>query len=553
MREVPPKETLQQLVQRAASQNLVERCIAWRDPVRALERMRARVAMAVATGGAYTGASQARRALAAWRTHNHSADGALLADLPTLRDRSRDLQRNNPLASGAVNTVVTRVVGTGLALQPAVDHEALGITRDRAAAWQRDVKRRWEMWAERTWCDATDTQTFYGLQSLALRAALEAGDVFAVLPLSDDRDRPSALMVKLIEGERVTNPVGERDRPTLAAGVEMDADGRAVAYHVLRQHPGTIHGATRTTDRIERIGPASGRRQVLHIYDPRRPGQTRGVPYLAPVMEPLKQLGRYTDAEIDRAVVSAFFTVFFTHESGEAPDVMASAASGEQQSTDARQGESWNGELSSGLAVDLPTGSDVKFADPNSPNQAFDPFVQAVLRQVGASLEIPFELLIKHFTSSYTAARGALLDFWLFVRGRREWMASTFCQPVYEEWLRLEVVTGRIAAPGYTSSALARHTWSGAYWVGDSMGVLDPQREANAVEKYLELGLTTRAKESMKLDGASWEDNHEQLVREHTARRAGGLGTAPRPAPPAPRTRPDPNEDEDEDDTDDET
>ena len=515
---------------------LLDRAIAYVDPARAVQRLRNRAVLELATGGAYTGASRGKRSLAAWSPRAESPNEAILGDLPAQRDRSRDLARNNPLATGALNTVITRVIGTGLSLQPAIDHVALGITREAAAAWQRNVKRRWEMWAERTWCDITAQQNLYGLQAQVMRGVLEAGDMFALLPLLDDRRRPSELAVKVVEGDRCRNPRGERERPQLAGGIEFDDQGRPVRYHFTREHPDSFYQGAGETDAIDAIGAASGRRNVLHVYDQRRPGQARGVPYLAPVIEPLKQLQRYTDAEIDAAVISSFFTVFMVGQDGETPDVLESAITGETSgSSDERMprgSQAWNGELSSGLVIDVPKG-DVKFADPTRPNVAFDPFVQAVLRQIGAALEIPFELLIKHFTSSYTAARGALLDFWLFVRSRREWMATMFCQPVYEEWLRIEIASGRIAAPGYFSNALARHAWSSASWVGDSMGVLDPQREAAAAEKYLSLGITTREKLCMQHDGSSWDDVHEQLVRENEARRAAGLGSAVQPVPPA--------------------
>ena len=133
-----------------------------------------------------------------------------------------------------------------------------------------------------------------------------------------------------------------------------------------------------------------------------------------------------------------------------------------QGTSDAPKGSAWDGKLSSGLAVDLPDGAEIESVAPGRPNPSFDPFVLAVLRQVGAALEIPFELLIKHFTSSYTAARAALLDFGLFVRRVRAWTEAQLCQPVYEEWLRIEVASGHIAAPGFFSSDVLRHD-SSAY------------------------------------------------------------------------------------------
>src|SRR5690606_38585483 len=116
-------------------------------PRAAAERMRARMFMAVA--GGYTGASRSRRQTSQWKyTKGQSADSDILPDLPELRDRSRDLVRNEPIAAGAVGGAVTSVVGTGLALQSRVDHEVLRMTEEQAEDWQKQTEREFCLWAE---------------------------------------------------------------------------------------------------------------------------------------------------------------------------------------------------------------------------------------------------------------------------------------------------------------------------------------------------------------------------------------------------------------------
>lgn len=534
---------------------MLDRVIGWWDPVRGVKRLQARIATTM-LDGAWDGASKSKRAVASWSAPNLSADAALVPDLPTLRDRSHDLYRNNPLATGAVKTVVTRVVGTGLAMQPAIDYKILGISRDQAEEWQGYTKQRWSMWADTPWCDISRRQNFCGLQRTALFGALLGGDALALLPVLPLKGRPSELAVQLVEADRVANPRGKMDTTRMVAGIELSEDGAPLRAHFLREHPGALLGATHSLDGewVDFYGAQSGRRNILHLIDPERIGQTRGVPYLAPVMTALKQLGRYTEAEISAAVISAFFAVFIRHATGEGANPMESAATGQYQSSDSAKGSSWDGKLSSGLAVDLPPGAEIDSVAPGRPNQAFDPFVQAVLRQIGVALELPFEILIKHFTSSYTAARAALLDLGLFVRRVRALLESTICQPTYEEWLRIEVATGRIAAAGFFSDPLVRHAWSCTTWTGDAMGVLDPQREISATEKALELRLTTRQRETMLRDGSNWEDNLEQLAREEEAIDAAGLKApapvAPAVAPPVaqpdgqPATKPDGSDDD---------
>lgn len=529
MREVPIVRGLPPI-----KQTMLDKVIEWVSPQRGVARLQARVQTAMLSGGGFTGASRSKRSMSAWNAPALTADAALIPDLPVLRERSHDLARNNPLATGAINTAVTRVVGTGLALHPAIDIEVLGITREQADEWQDTTKRRWCMWAERNWCDASRKQNFYGLQSLAWRSMLEGGDCFALQAMLEDPRAPSELAIKLLEAERCVNPRGEIDTARVCGGVQMNEDGAALRYHFLREYTGPIYGQALTGagDWIDAVGAQSGRRNVLHIMDPRRIGQTRGMPYLAPVLEAFGQLGRYTEGEIAAAVLNAFFAVAIKHPSGEGLSPLESAMDGTTGSAGEVTGKPWDGTLTNGLAVDLTPGAEIASIDPGRPNVNFDPFVQAILRQIGVALELPFEILVKHFTSSFTAARAALLDLWLFVRKSRDLLEAQFCQPVYEEWLRLEVASGRIAAPGFFSDALVRHAWCNATWTGDAMGVLNPQQEIAASEKAIELKLTTRARESMLRDGSNWEDTIEQLGREEEAIKAAGLAAAAPPAAP---------------------
>ena len=205
----------------------------------------------------------------------------------------------------------------------------------------------------------------------------------------------------------------------------------------------------------------TGFRQVIHLYRVLRPGQTRGVPYLAPVIESLKQLGNYTDAEIMAAVVSSCFTVFVKTPQGDSELLpMAGNLDGSVMNDNAYK-------LGNGAIIGLAEGEDIHTVNPGRPNAQFDPFVQSILRQIGVALELPFEVLIKHFTASYSAARAALLEAWRFFMARREWLAQNFCQVVYETWVYEAVCLGRIQAPGFINGDPAiRAAYTGAHWIG---------------------------------------------------------------------------------------
>lgn len=268
------------------------------------------------------------------------------------------------------------------------------------------------------------------------------------------------------------------------------------------------------------FGAKTGRRNILHILqDFERPGQNRGVPVLAPVIESLKQLGRYTDAELVAVVVAGIFTVFIKSESPDTP--VGEAGIPHDELTDRADENSL--EMAPGGVVGLAEGESVETADPGRPNTAFDGFVTAICRQIGAALELPYELLIKHFTASYSASRAALLEAWKMFRMRREWMIQTFCQPIYEEWLSEAIAKGRVYAPGFFYAPEVRAAWCGAQWYGPSQGQLDPLKEVKAAKIRVDEDFSTRERETAELTGANFENAIPIRAREEQQRRKNGL------------------------------
>lgn len=530
--------------------NTLERIIAVVSPRLAARHLRDR--MVFNSIGGYTGGRKDRRSMSQWAARGGSADADLLPDLPTLRARSRDLARNAPLAAGALNTVVTNTIGTGLKVQPKIDRELLGFNDETAAdRWERDAARVFQLWAGSPACDVTGTQDFIGLQNLAFRSTLESGDVFAVKRFIERPGEPFGYRLQMIEADRVSNPRFQGDGSalesgnTIAAGVERDADGRAVAYWLTASHPGAIRPKVQKWSRLEAFRPSGGR-NVLHLFDRRRPGQARGVPYLAPVIESLKELDKYTEAERMAAVVSAMFTVFIKSEgsAGMPPidsDIQSTGASASDKDI----------KLASGMILELNKGEDIVTADPGRPNQAFDQFVLAILRQVGAALELPLELVIKHFTASYSASRAAMLEAFKFFKARRQWLTGNFCQPCYEDVLIEAVARGMLIAPGFFDHPAIARAWSAAEWVGPAQGQIDPLKEVNAAEKRVNLGVSTLERETAELTGGDWEQNHTQRVKEKSRRATDGLtdqAAVPAAPPAALSPPPDPDEDPDEND-----
>jgi capsid protein len=218
------------------------------------------------------------------------------------------------------------------------------------------------------------------------------------------------------------------------------------------------------------------------------------------------------------AVISGMFTVFIETEEGDGGfDYTNLSGETGQKASDKDL------KLGNGMIMELAKGESVHDSNPGRPNTAFDPFVQSILRQVGVALELPFEILIKHFTASYSAARAALLELWKYVLSERRWLSDNFLKLVYEVWMYEAVANGRIAAPGFFADPAIKKAYLGSAFVGPSKGQIDELKEVKAANERIGAGLSTLADETAELNGGDWEKNHKQQVKERKARLEDGL------------------------------
>jgi lambda family phage portal protein len=520
-------------------ENVLDRVIRYIDPIRGANRLRSRMFGAIA--GSYTGASRTKKSLKEWHPLASDADTALTYELDTLRARSRDLIRNAPLATGAVNTAVTNVVGTGLKLNSRLDRSILNITDERADELEKVIEAEWSLFWDSTESDIEQKLNGDDLGELAFRQVLENGDVFVNLRHIDRGATPYQLRVQLVEADRLCNPQQGPDTEKLVQGVEKDENGAAVAYHVASGFPVYSVRASQGLDwtRVPALNAGTGLPNAFLLFRTLRPGQTRGIPYLAPVIDSLKQLDRYSDAEITAAVISSFLTVFVKTESGTNPFAPAGVPGSMGASSNAASREL---KLGPGAVAELGMNESIETVNPGRPNAAFDPFVQAILRQIGVALEIPFEILIKHFTASYSAARAALLEAWKFFSSRRAWLASHFYQEIYAVWFYESVALGRIPAPGFFLNPLIRKAYLGAECIGPARGMINEKEEVTAASLRIDNFLSTHATETALL-GGDWEKNLPQLRKEAAQLNDAGLKW---PQPQNPQAAPEPPKPPDE-------
>lgn len=341
--------------------------------------MRARLALSAVRG--YDGAKVGRRT-EGWSVNSTSANAEVIPALARLRNRSRDLVRNNPYGTRAINALVGGIVGSGFVA-------VLPKNRDEVAS----------AWAEFTrQCDADGELNFDGIQALAARSMEESGEVLVRLrwrPPSDGLAVP--LQLQVLESDHLdtyrTQPLANGAK--ILSGIEFDAIGRRVAYWLFPEHPGDIYPVSGglTSRRV----PAD---QVIHLYQKLRPGQIRGVPRLAAAMLRMRDLDDYEEAELVRKGIEACFAAFVTAPEDEARTPDKTDAKGRRIET-----------LSAGMIQYLKPGEEVSFGTPHA-TDGYGEYTRTQLHAIAAGAGVTFEQLTGDLSQvNYSSTRAGMLEF----------------------------------------------------------------------------------------------------------------------------------------------
>lgn len=477
-------------------------------------------------GYSEAGASTTKRALKGFTASSGSPREDIDWNNYTLRQRARMLYMAAPVATSAIKTNRTNTVGLGLKLNPKINRETLGLSAEDAETWEKNVKAEFAMWASnKRACDATGMNDFYEMQQLAFASWLISGDVFAVRKdYGSSLDMPYGLRIHIVEADRISTPGNfmgcsinwtegrnEKNGNKIYDGVEVDSNGLVVAYHIRNTYPYQLTADKTQWVRVEAVGENTGLPNIIHVMNSERPDQYRGVTYLAQIIEPMLQIRRYTESELTAALVESFFTAFIKTkaDTSENPYNEIGEDDTEKVSYDPNEYEMGPGQINV-----MNPGEDVELADPKRPASGFEGFVKAICTQIGASLEIPRDLLLKEFNASYSASRAALMEAWKAFKMYREWFASDFCKPIYKIWLSEAIARGRIEAPGFFSDPRVKEAWLGSEWVGPSQGQLDPVKEMTAEILAVEQGYSTHEDSTIKMNGGDWNANMNKLERE---------------------------------------
>lgn len=478
----------------------------------------------VNSGYSHSGASRRKTFASEWKYESISSREDIETNRNILRQRSRDLAMNSPVGAAAINTTRTNCIGEGLVPKPKIDHEYLGLTKEEARELERHIKKEFSLWAESTLCDSNDQNNFYELQQIAFMDWLRNGEEFVLIQYEKEEQSymPYQLRIRLIEADRVCTPDtcgGDYDGydrkldsgNQIMNGIEITPDGKVVAYYICSKFPGSNNWEQVRWTRVAKRGHLTGNANILHVFNAERGEQYRGVPFLAPVIESIKQLTRYTEAEITAAVLNSMLAIFITTEDGSIPDGFG----GDEETDEELEEEDDKIQIGAGTVNFLKPGEKVDSVSANHPSQSFDGFSKAMAKYIGAALEIAPEVLLKEFRNNFSASKGAMNETWKSFKMRRKWFVNDFCQEVYSLWFSESVSKGRIHAPGFFNDPLIQKAYTNCTWVGPTQGQIDPVKEVNAAVTRVKEGFSTREDECAALNGSDYEDNVRTLEAEN--------------------------------------
>ncbi len=505
-----------------------------------------------ARASVYEAGAQTRRTMG-WHAPT-TFPNQVIHNLATLRDRSRHAVRNDGYAKGVIDKLVTNIVGTGIKpLSQAADPE-----------FRKAVQALWRRWTDMS--DADGLLDWYGQESQAVRGWLEAGEMFLRMRFRFESDGlPVPLQVQVLEPEmcpltlNTVTPSGNRVR----AGIEFNRVGRRIAYWFHPSRPGDLEDWD--AGQLRRV-PAES---VIHLYDPLRAGQLRGLPILTQALVRLRELDKFDDATLMRQQLANLFVAFLKSAGGEQDVNPITGQVADGTTADGRDVLN----LEPGIFHTLRPGEEVQFSEPPDAGQGYAPFMKQQLMSVAAATGVPYEILTGDMSGlNDRVVRVILHEFRRQIQARQhQIVAHQVCRRVWQAWMDRAVLSGALEVPAaeYTETP---ESFSDVVWMPQGWPYLHPVQDVQATKEAIRSGLTSRSaavsqngEDSEVIDAEQAADNERAddlgLTYESDGRKGGGSSKGPAAAPKpgaggdggpeaAPETEDDPDKDENDDDPD---
>ncbi|MDC7260552.1 phage portal protein [Shinella sp. HY16] len=458
--------------------NILDRAIGYFSPSAGYRREQYRAAMGVMVR-AYEGADRGRLK-SSWKVKSTSADAEIAKDSRVLRDRMRDLVRNNPHAANALSVLVTHAIGDGIVPR----------TKDKK------VNALFASWSKM--CDADGNLDFYGIQSLVGREMFESGDGLVRRRrrrLSDGL--PVPLQLQVLE----TDLIDSTKEGVLAGGgvaiqgIEFDALRRRRAYWMFGAHPGNSFFDPQTS-LLSRPVPAE---DIAHVFEKQRT-QVRGVPWGAPSISTLYDLAQYELAEMTRKRLESCMVGVMTGGDIADPIGLQQDSNGNAPAAGIYnvRGERVE-KFEPGMFYNAVGGKDIEFSQPAATGD-YDNYKNSSLHTIAAGWRMPHALLSGRLDKvNYSSSKVGLEGFKRMISAL-QWQViiPMLCEPIWQWFLEAAYLAG-----------LIDHMDHPAEWSPPRFYSADPGRDVEA--KIAEVRAGFRSLPSAIAEGG---ENPDDVVRE---------------------------------------
>lgn len=447
----------------------------------------------------------------------------LLTDYWTLRLRSAELFKKNLYARGLLRRLVTNVINTGLTLESFPDEEILGYPEDGLTEWSERVEARNHIWTQNARiCDYQERRTFQELQQDCKLEAMIEGDVLVIM-----RQHPLTKLpqIQLVQGSKIRTPFGQPlnlpDGHRIVHGVQLDERGRHHGFWVCLDPDGL------KAEFIPAYGQRTGRRMAWLVYGTdKRMDEVRGEPLLSLVLQSLKDMDRYRDAALRKAVMNSVLAMWVEKtEDKPGTQPLTGGATRRDKVIDTQDSKgprklNFAGMLP-GVAIEtLQTGEKIQTHGSGAEVQ-FGPFEESIVQAIAWANQIPPEILKLAFSNNYSASQAAINEFKMFLNKERTDFGHDFCQPVYVEWLISETLLGAIEAPGLLEAWRdpSKYDVFGAWVDSDWSGAIKPStdlvKQARGMKMIVAEGWSTNERASREITGTKFRKNIKRLKREN--------------------------------------
>ncbi|MDF1801719.1 phage portal protein [Thalassovita sp.] len=440
--------------------NILDRAILSVAPQRGLARIRARAQASTLMN--FDAASRGRRTYG-WAGPGTSADAASGSSRARLRNLSRDMIRNRPLAVRGQFVTTGNVVGTGI--MPSVD-----VPDGQEAAPAMQVLRDHLLTPA---IDAYGVSALPALQWQVMNGVFSDGEILVRRRMRDLRFEPGLKLpfqVQLLEADYLDETITSYGKNEVIDGIEYGPTGKAVAYHLFDQHPGDNRRITKGRFTSTRV-PAQ---QILHIRRIDRPGQMRGVPWLAPVMMTLGELSDYQEAQILKQRIASLLSFFVTASDDN------EVYSGTEMSN-----------LEPGAVVGLKAGQEIVPSQPPKVD-GYEEFVREGIRRIATGLGLTYESFGDLMGVNFSSGRMGRMEMDRFIQvWQQQIIIAQFCVGIsrwtLEAWPLVRMSQNLPAPP------------TAINWTAPRRPLIDPSKEIKASVDEIKAGLNSRQRKQREM------------------------------------------------------